>query len=386
MPYVSYPKPLGTIKMKAKQQLRKPENWPDFENLCKKLWGEIWKCPEIKKNGRSGQAQNGIDIYGIPFGEEKYYGIQCKGKDDYTKSTLTEKEIDREIQLALKFQPSLKKMYFATTANKDAKIEEYIRQKNIEHIQKGVFEVHLYSWEDIVDLIDENKQTHDYYVRSLNFKTEHEVLFTFENNETNFTVEVPFSKKITNYKQKIVPAHDGFVGNSNILFSQLGAMNIKPISMFNFNHSYARFYLRLHNLGSEPLEEFKIFLDFEGDFESIDTCTKGSHIIPNPNLKYDTFIWDEDRQGKIVPLKTILVQDDSMGFDTICLKPFHKDTEVKIHWKLVSLNYKTEGDLKLLIKPTFKVEESTVLIEDPLKVRIEEKIEDYITDGNDHKQ
>ena len=38
---------LGTIKMKAKQQLRKPENWHDFENLCKKLWGEIWKCPEI---------------------------------------------------------------------------------------------------------------------------------------------------------------------------------------------------------------------------------------------------------------------------------------------------------------------------------------------------
>src|SRR5690349_3199888 len=128
--------------MKAKQQLRKPENWQDFENLCKKLWGEVWKCPEIKKNGRSGQIQNGIDIYGIPFGENQYYGIQCKGKDDYTKSTLTVKEIDREIELALNFQPPLKKMYFATTANKDVDIESYVRKKNIEHISNNLFEVH----------------------------------------------------------------------------------------------------------------------------------------------------------------------------------------------------------------------------------------------------
>lgn len=366
--------------MKAKQQLRKPENWPDFENLCKKLWGEIWKCPEIKKNGRSGQAQHGIDVYGIPFGEDKYYGIQCKGKDDYTNSTLTTKEIDKEIKLAFEFQPSLKKMYFATTANKDSKIEEYVRKKNIEHIQSGLFEVHLYSWEDIVDLIDENKQTHDYYVRSINFKTEHEVLFTFENNENELTIEVPFRKLITHYKQKIIPAHDGSIGSSNILFSQLGMMNIKPVSMFRINHSYARFYFRLHNLGSEPLQEFKVFLDFEGDFDSIDTCTKGSPIIPNPNVKYDTFIWNEDRKGKIIPLKNILVQDDSIGFDTICLKPFPKKTQIKIHWKLVSLNYKTEGDLKLVIKSAFKVEEKTVLIDNPLKVRSEENVEDYITD------
>lgn len=372
--------------MKAKQQLRKPENWPDFENLCKKLWGEIWKCPEIKKNGRSGQAQDGIDIYGIPFGETEYYGIQCKGKDDYSKSTLTEKEIDKEIELALNFKPTLKKMYFATTANKDAKIETYVRKKNLEHLNKELFEVHLFSWEDIVDLIDENKLTHDYYVRSLNFKTEHEVLFTFENNKSEFTIEVPFRKKVTHYKQKISPAQDGIIVQSNMLFSQLGALNRKPISLFSFNHSYARFYLRLHNIGSEPLHEFKIFLDFEGDFESIETCTKGSHFVLNPNLKYDTFIWDEDKQGKIVPLKNILVQDDTIGFDTICLKPFVRETEVKIHWKLVSLNYKTEGDLILKIRPTYKLEEESILVEDPLKVRVEEEVKDYVTDGNEDEK
>ena len=49
--------------MQAPKSLLKPQNWQDFETLCKKLWGEIWECREIKKNGRQGQAQNGVDVY-----------------------------------------------------------------------------------------------------------------------------------------------------------------------------------------------------------------------------------------------------------------------------------------------------------------------------------
>ena len=52
--------------MKASQQLRKPENLPDFQSLSKKLWGEISNSPEIKKNGRQGQSQHGVDVYGLP--------------------------------------------------------------------------------------------------------------------------------------------------------------------------------------------------------------------------------------------------------------------------------------------------------------------------------
>lgn len=60
--------------MKAPTLIKKPENWQDFESLCKKLWGEIWNCSDtIKKNGRSGQKQHGVDIYGVPKGEKQYY-------------------------------------------------------------------------------------------------------------------------------------------------------------------------------------------------------------------------------------------------------------------------------------------------------------------------
>ena len=53
--------------MKSPTQIQPPANWQDFETLCKKLWGEIWCCTDtIKKNGRSGQNQYGVDVYGAP--------------------------------------------------------------------------------------------------------------------------------------------------------------------------------------------------------------------------------------------------------------------------------------------------------------------------------
>jgi hypothetical protein len=369
--------------MIAKQQLRKPENWQDFESLCKKLWGEIWKCPEIKKNGRQGQSQHGVDVYGIPYDETEYYGIQCKGKDEYTHQQLTEKEIDDEIKKAKKFEPALKKFFFATTANKDAKIEAYIRKKNIANKKKNSFEIHIFSWEDIVDLIDENKQTYDYYVRSINYKTDHLAIFLFENGEEEITVKVPFKKIVTHYKQRIIPASQQLFGMPSFNINPIVNIPfpISPLFDNSFNHSYCRFFFRLYNKGTEPIKEFKIFFQFEGKYESIDTCSKG-HLL-SPNYNYDTFIWEESKQGKIVPLKHILVQDDFISFDTICLKPFPEPSKIEFKWKLVSLDYKNEGILILNIVPEFILKEETVLVEDPTYVRTEENIEDYITRGKE---
>lgn len=50
----------------------------------------------------------------MPFGEDSYYGIQCKGKDVYSNKQFTESEIIDEIAKAKLFQPPLKKLYFAT--------------------------------------------------------------------------------------------------------------------------------------------------------------------------------------------------------------------------------------------------------------------------------
>lgn len=112
-----------------KKTLRRPENWQDFETLCKNLWGEIWNCPEIKKNGRPGDQQFGVDVYGIPENQRQYFGIQCKGEDEYTDKQFTATEINDCIKQAKEFDPPLKKLYLATTAVKNSGIEALVRKK-----------------------------------------------------------------------------------------------------------------------------------------------------------------------------------------------------------------------------------------------------------------
>ena len=145
-----------------KKTIPAPENWQDFESMCKKLFGEIWGCQlTIKKNGRIGQNQSGVDIYGKPKGEIEYWGIQCKVKENFSNAKLNEKEIEVEIEKAQKFEPRLKTLIFATTAPKDAEIEKFIRKKDCESKNEGSFQIILYCWQDIVDLLYENRETYN---------------------------------------------------------------------------------------------------------------------------------------------------------------------------------------------------------------------------------
>ena len=170
--------------MIAQTQLKKPSNWQDFEKLCKLLWGEIWACEDtIKQHGRQGQNQHGVDVFSYVEKYGGYCGIQCKGKDDYTNAQLTEGEIDAEIEKALSFEPKLKLLVFATTANKDAKIEGYIRNKDVDNRAKGLFAVDIASWEDIVDQLERYRATVNWYVNNCQFKDATDVRVTFDGEE-----------------------------------------------------------------------------------------------------------------------------------------------------------------------------------------------------------
>lgn len=365
--------------MQAQLQLRRPQNWPDFEMLCKKLWGEIWECPEIKKNGRAGQEQCGVDVYGIPKGESQYYGIQCKGKDEYTHKQFSEKEIDDEIVKAKNFQPVLKKLYFATTAVKNSKIEEYVRKKDLENRDHGLFEVHLFSWEDIVELIDENKQTHDWYLKNKNFKTSRKIKVTFENNSEEIEIVVPFLKRIVTYTRKPIIRNGFFAA----LLPDVDITNLRSNNFFGgeFNESCCRFKIVISNDGNSVVEKLKIYMKFEGEFESVQTCSKQSLWLPKPQL-YNTFINEKNKMGRIEPFSSNdpLVQKGFFFSDTICLKPFSdKPSEVLINWSAISMDYNDEGKLLLKIKPDLRIKEETVLVYHPTEERVEEKIEDLIT-------
>lgn len=126
-----------------------PENWQDFEALCCELWSHLWQDPNTQRNGRQGQPQAGVDIFGRPHNGEEWFGVQCKLKDDLFKTPLTKTEIQSEVDKAKTFQPRLSEFVIATTAPKDVKIQQLVREITQVQLAAGSFPVHIWFWEDI---------------------------------------------------------------------------------------------------------------------------------------------------------------------------------------------------------------------------------------------
>jgi len=105
-------------------QIPPPATWQDFESLCCELWRRIWKDPNTQKNGRSGQEQHGVDVYGRPNEGSPWAGVQCNGKDNYADKKVTENELRTEVENAKSFRPALSQFILATTGPKDATVEQ----------------------------------------------------------------------------------------------------------------------------------------------------------------------------------------------------------------------------------------------------------------------
>lgn len=124
-----------------------PSNWQDFEALCHQLWKDIWGDHGAQRNGRAGQPQNGVDIFGRPYHAAGYAGVQCKDKDARLGSELKEAELLEECRKARGFVPQLQSFTLATTAPRDAGIQTIARCTTVDGTFP--FEVHVWSWDDI---------------------------------------------------------------------------------------------------------------------------------------------------------------------------------------------------------------------------------------------
>ncbi len=396
----------------TKKTLRKPEYWEAFEDLCKKLWGEIWDCPEIKKNGRKGQSQHGVDVYGTERRSGDLIGVQCKGKDEYTThDQLTKKEIEDELEKAQLFKPFLCKFYFATTANKDVQIEEYIRIKNREFKEKGLFEVHLYCWEDIVELIDENKRTHDWYVNNQQYQSSHSALVTFQNDLSLITLRPTFIRHTTRYENiskfdnvDLSPVIDQFNRDNRLYGFGFDEIISKEdlISFFNkkiqceddqkrldpqpvhfhfdsitsnqvktTNLSVCCFHLKVLNTGSEVLEDLKLYFEIE-NVTAVDSVDKRQEMLDMNKYTYNV-IFDKSNAFKAVcePKSNVLVKEDHFNSDQLCIKTKTESCRCEIKYKLVSRNYSNEGSLTIEVDPVIEKEESVKFIENLLGMKEE---------------
>lgn len=375
-----------------KKSIQKPENWQDFETLCKKLWGEIWNIPtKIKKNGRSGQSQSGVDVYGIPKGESSYWGIQCKGKDNYTNARLTTKEIENEITKAKTFNPKLEVFIFATTMNKDVEIEEFIRLKDIESRENGDFEILLFCWEDIADLIEENLDTYNFWVANKLHKTKFDFEVYLNGFENEFVIKPKCIRKIKRYRLKEPEVERLDTGisplfNNAELVRKLSMIGYQqPILQNNFssrkvNEAICSFELIMANTGSVVIEDWRLTFRVTGEHKEImdQLGTGPMGMIDIGFLKHKRTHVTGNRISYNPKDNEPLIQKDNRYFEAFII-PLCKEYIIPVEWELLARDFDKSGTLFLNVKPQYedKITYEYVDTEDDLKedeiISIDEK-------------
>lgn len=335
-----------------KKTIGKPENWQDFESLCKKLWGEIWGIPnKIRKNGRLGQEQTGVDVYGKPKGEIDYWGIQAKGKDDYSKAKLTGKEITSEIEKAKKFRPELSVYIIATTSNKDSKIEEFVRLADIDNQKAGSFEILLFCWEDIVDLLDEHPNIINWYLKGIGQKGKYDFKISFNNLEDSLTLKPLFEKEITRYKLTNKSDSELSFAGFDIESGLTNLPEINPLFPFQsnkINKSWCDFELVMENAGTVVIEDWRLILKFISGVAMLDS---GSPLFPK--LSLTNHVDDENKTITYRPMENKpLIQKDNRFFE-ISLLPDTNSDKIIVEWELLARDFNRIDSFQIDIQPSY---------------------------------
>lgn len=350
--------------MQAQTQIQKPANWQDFETLCMKLWGRIWDCADtIKKNGRAGQKQYGVDILGKKKGENLFSAIQCKGKDDYTNSKLTKKEIDTEIDNARHYDGKLIRFIIATTANKDAEIEEYVMEKNIEHCSKGLFEVYLFSWEDIVDRLTEHKDVYQWYLGLSNYIGSHNIEVTFEDRNVEYTIYPHYCEKTKKY---VMPDDKQYIMHKKVeqrmreLTDQLYPPKLQSIgqpSQKKSNKSWCRIPICIKNSGTAEIELVKMDIDCK-KVDVFAVNTKIPTKLDGVMERWDIMLSELSKRNdttcglRYEPRERLIVPQDEKRIDFYIL-PRPKTNRLDVYLKLYTREYFSEKSLHIVVKPEY---------------------------------
>ncbi|MBZ9775051.1 hypothetical protein [Mesorhizobium sp. CO1-1-8] len=138
-------------------QILPPKDWGRFEDLCRCLFAAVWGDPYTQKNGRTGQPQHGVDVWGrAPGSHAGTHCVQCKGKDANYGGKVTIAEFDAELAKAEHFQPQPAYWILATTAPADGTLQEHARVRSAEREALGAFPVNVLGWQTLVALMGEH--------------------------------------------------------------------------------------------------------------------------------------------------------------------------------------------------------------------------------------
>lgn len=129
--------------------------WPKgervFQDICLQLLRHEWGDTYAELHGRSGQAQQGVDISGSDKrGGFAVAGCQCKGTETNDKRRISQKDILEEINRAKSYEPPLNLLIIAYAGVRDASLQAVVRKITLDHRAKGMFDVVLWPWDEII--------------------------------------------------------------------------------------------------------------------------------------------------------------------------------------------------------------------------------------------
>lgn len=130
-----------------------PKSWEEFEDITLSAAKLRWKSTEFFGNGRKGQRQDGVDVFGTTP-DKQLVGVQCKNSIGGLAESLVIQEIDN----AESFQPALNALYIATTAPRDAPLQASVRKISADRRASGKFSVDLLFWDDIAGDLASDEQ------------------------------------------------------------------------------------------------------------------------------------------------------------------------------------------------------------------------------------
>jgi hypothetical protein len=137
--------PRETYAVPTLQGLRidPPKDGREFEDIVLAAVRHLWRSPSFVRHGRSGQSQQGIDLYG-PDDLGRLTGVQCKAT-----ATLTIADVKAEAEQADSFVPSLSGLYVASILPSNSDLQRRVRILSDDRIRAGRCPLGLLFWETI---------------------------------------------------------------------------------------------------------------------------------------------------------------------------------------------------------------------------------------------
>ncbi len=262
-------------------QFPPPSSWEEMEILIWDLLRRVWQDSGAQRNGRLGQTQHGVDIWGRINRGDCWAGAQVKAPKKPFSSFLPESDLLAEVEKAKEFKPALTEFLVITSGQADARIQESARKLTVEHREHGLFSVEVWAWEEVHRrLVQYPDLLKLYYPQFLREERD------TDNNESKKPTFVVHPKQWKQAEENFSPA--------------LGVRQFSgdPVAYLEWRYCGPRFSMPSQNLSAVYME--RTSLSWEFDLRSPkDLPGESDHVLINELGLEFKFLWRSHQRREI---------------------------------------------------------------------------------------